>query len=247
MKVLAVIPSRYASIRLPGKPLIDIAGKPLLSWVIQACLKSKKVSNLIVATDDQRIYDLALSCEVKAKMTESDLPSGSDRVWAVAKDEDCDLVLNIQGDEPLLDPAHLDLLVNCFEKNSNIEMATLACEFNSEDEIRLNNTAKIIMNQSGEALYFSRQPIPYSRVDLSSAEGGFNCLKHIGIYAYKRDFLQKFCEAGSCELEKLEGLEQLRALYLGASIQVEKVNEGGWGVDTKDDLKKVESMLLSRN
>lgn len=244
MKVVAVIPARYGSTRFPGKPLALICDKPLLQWVIEGVQQSKAISKLIVATDDKRILDLAESLGVKAVMTASELPSGSDRVWAAVKSEDCDVVVNIQGDEPLITGDILDQLVDCFEQSSKLEMSTLAEEI-SPNEIDNSNIVKLITNKNNEAIYFSRFNMPYSRKEYTKGDNAN--LKHIGLYAYKKSFLKKFCEQSPVAIEESESLEQLRALYLGAKIKVIKVKHQFKGVDTLADAKDVEKIIRLRS
>lgn len=243
MKVIGVIPARYGSTRFPGKPLALIAGKPLLQWVIEASKTSKHIHELIVATDDERIMKLAKDCGVKAVMTDSDLPSGTDRIWAALKKEQFDIALNIQGDEPLITGDILDTLIESMINNPKSEMATLGHPFKSFKDVENPNVVKIILNQNNEAIYFSRFPIPYSREKEFSQ--GVN-LQHIGLYGYRKAFLQKFCETAAIPLELHEGLEQLRALHLGAKIQVTSVEYETRGVDTPEDVLIVESKLLAR-
>lgn len=244
-RILGVIPARFGSTRFPGKPLHPILGKPLLQWVIEGVRTSKTLTKLIVATDDQRILELAKRCGVEAQMTNSDLPTGSDRVWAVAQEEDCDVVVNIQGDEPLINGTVIDQLVAPFESRSDLEMSTLGRTLTEED-LMSPQTAKIVLSENGEALYFSRLPIPYTRQAFSPVrheEGGHFVLKHLGVYAYSKEFLKRYCERGPVLLEMAESLEQLRALYMGARIQVIHVNHESWGVDTPEDVLKVEDRL----
>ena len=243
MKAIGVIPARWGSTRFPGKPLVPIAGKPLLQWVIEGSRKSRKLSEIIVATDDARIADLAKACGVRAVMTDSELPTGTDRVWQAVREIDADVVVNIQGDEPLIDADLLDRLVAPFETDAGIEMATLGRTLDEEALISVN-TAKIAVNIRDEAIYFSRFPIPYSRVKEGASIDG--ALKHIGIYAYRRPFLERFCAQAPTLLETHEGLEQLRALYLGARIKVIRVENDSWGVDVPDDVEKIEKLLKTR-
>lgn len=247
MKAIGVIPARFGSTRFPGKPLKVIAGKPLLSWVIEAAKRSRLLNDVIVATDHEEIMALAQGHGVKVQMTDSELPSGTDRVWAVAERcPDADVVLNIQGDEPLLKPQLLDTLVSVFSGQPDVSMATLARTFLSQGDFESPNTAKVILNHRSEAIYFSRFPIPYSRASYGGEETASDTvLKHIGIYGFKRSFLREFCSQAVSDLEKAEGLEQLRALSMGAKIQVVKVDYESWGVDTPGDVEKVEARLKS--
>ncbi|MCB0393508.1 MAG: 3-deoxy-manno-octulosonate cytidylyltransferase [Bdellovibrionales bacterium] len=244
MKVLGVIPSRWGSERFPGKPLAMIAGKPLLQWVIEGSKKSQRLDQLIVATDNEKIRQLAESLSIEVAMTSSELPTGSDRVWAAAKDRDFTHIINIQGDEPLVDGETIDKLVTAFDSDPQLEMATLAKKMNPID-LQTDTTAKIVLNHEGNAIYFSRFPIPYSR-DQSASERGVS-LKHIGLYAYEKSFLKKYCSVGPTPLELSEGLEQLRALYLGAKIRVIQVEHESWGVDRPEDIERVENLLRGQN
>jgi 3-deoxy-manno-octulosonate cytidylyltransferase (CMP-KDO synthetase) len=240
MHAIGVIPARYGSSRFPGKPLVKILNKPLLQWVIEGAQKSRLLSEIWVATDHPAIFQLAEKCGAHALMTPSDLPTGTDRVFAVSRDNSAEVVVNIQGDEPLVNGIILDLLVEPLLSDAALPMTTLGRAIQPDDLISAN-TAKIVLNRRSEALYFSRFPIPHSRVD---AEGqGAVCLKHIGLYAFRKSFLAEFCAQPPTPLELAEGLEQLRALYMGARIKVIQVNHNSWGVDTPEDVAKVESLL----
>lgn len=237
-----MIPARFGSQRFPGKPLAKIAGKPLLQWVIEGAKTAKSISEIVVATDHQEIAALAKQCGVAAAMTASEIPSGSDRAWAAAQERVADVVVNIQGDEPLITGRLLDGLTEPFFSDKNLEMATLGRPLKTGD-LESQSTAKIVLNKKGEALYFSRLPIPYSRMSVDASLIGAVCLKHIGLYAFKKAFLQTFCENGPTALEQAESLEQLRALYLGARIRVVQVDHESWGVDTPEDIAKIEELL----
>jgi len=241
VRVIGVIPSRFGSSRFPGKALAPILGRPMLQWVIEGVQSSQRLDELIVATDHQDIYDLASRCGANAVMTDSELASGSDRVWAAVESKNCDVVVNIQGDEPLIQGWVIDRLVSPFQEDPSLEMATLAREFQNKDEVQSPHTAKIVLNEMGEAIYFSRLRIPHSKNDAKSQK--WVCYKHMGLYAYRKSFLQKFCEHGPVALEKAEGLEQLRALYLGGRIRVVQVKHESWGVDTPEDVEKIEQRI----
>ena len=243
MKAVGVIPARWGSTRFPGKPLVQVAGKPLLQWVIEGSRTSRHLSDVCVATDDERIRELGEKCGARVVMTDSDLPTGTDRVWAATKGLDADVVVNIQGDEPLIDGKLLDRLVEPFIADGALEMATLGRKLDAES-LESPNVAKIVLNHRDEALYFSRFAIPYSRVEAGAEIKG--ALKHIGLYAFRRSFLERFCSQAPTELEKHEGLEQLRALYLGARIKVVRVEHDSWGVDTPDDVQKIETIMRNR-
>lgn len=244
--VVGVIPVRYGATRFPGKPLAPILGKPMLQWVLEGVSQSQKLKQIIVATDHEDIAQLAKKLGYEYKMTDSQLPSGSDRVWQAVQDIDCDIVLNIQGDEPLIRGDVLDELINKIEATSDqhIKMWTLADEI-IEEALSSPQAVKIVLDRDNCALYFSRFAIPYSRQRWGGSTVG-SCLKHIGIYAYRKKFLKEFCQQEPISLEKAEGLEQLRALYLGARIQVVKVDYESWGVDVPEDVKKIESMLSKK-
>lgn len=247
MRVLAVIPSRYGSTRFPGKPLALVSGKPLLQHVVEGVSTAKRLSETLVATDDQRIGDLCKSIGVKAVMTDSALPTGTDRVWAATKALEAsgkkfDVIVNIQGDEPLLTGDVVDALVGAFDVSRNPPaMATLGRRLKAED-LANPSVAKVVLDRDGNALYFSRLGVPFTRLDF--AEGHDHLvLKHIGIYAFSRSFLETFCGTAPCPLEQAESLEQLRALWMGAKIKIIPTDHESWGVDTPSDVVLVESKL----
>lgn len=240
MKIVGVIPARFGATRFPGKPLKPILGKPLVQWVIEATKTSSALSEVILATDHEEIAKVGKACDVRVVMTDPKLPSGSDRVWQSVKDLPLDVAVNVQGDEPLITGQLLNQLVAPFAKDASLEMTTLGRAL-KEGDLESPNTAKIVLNHRNEALYFSRLPIPYSRVDAKQKTG--LCLKHIGLYAYRKEFLQAFCSQGPVPIELAEGLEQLRALFLGARIRVVEVEHESWGVDTPEDVAKVEKLL----
>jgi 3-deoxy-manno-octulosonate cytidylyltransferase (CMP-KDO synthetase) len=242
MKIVGVIPARYGSTRFPGKPLVNLKGRPLIQWTIEGAKQSKMLSDLYVATDDERIKAAAEISGAKVIMTPSELPTGSDRIHAAIQNVICDVVVNIQGDEPLITGELIDRLAQVFVEDSTIDMATLAHPI-SQGELQSPNAVKVVLNYKDEALYFSRYAIPYSRhsaLELGLFDG---CLKHVGMYAYSKTFLYKFCQSPPALIEKAESLEQLRALYLGAKIKVVKVNEASLGVDTPEDLARLEKLL----
>ena len=239
LKIIAVIPARFASTRFPGKPLELLKKKPIIQWVVEGAKKSKLVQKVYVATDDERIAKVCHEINVEVLMTRSDCPTGTDRIFEATKEIDFDVVLNIQGDEPLIDQSFIDPLALAFIENEKLEMATLA---HSLDPLDLNNknAVKVIINSFDEAIYFSRFAIPYSCSEEPSSSAS---LKHIGLYGYSRAFLQMFCTAPQALIEKYESLEQLRALYMGAKIKVLKVQKPTYGVDTPEDLQKLEALL----
>ena len=243
MRVIGVIPARWGSTRFPGKPLAMIGNKPLLQWVLEGVRSSKKIQEFWLATDHKEIAALGEKLGVKVVMTDSDLATGSDRVWAAIKSENVDVAVNVQGDEPLMTGEILDHLVTPFADDQGLEMATLAKKA-SEEDLQSQQTAKIVLNQRSEAIYFSRFPIPFSRD--KNTQGVNMGLKHIGVYAYRKSFLQKFCACPVNPLEVAEGLEQLRALYLGARIKVMTVDHDSWGVDTPEDVNKILTKLREK-
>ena len=241
MKVLCVIPARYASTRLPGKPLKDIAGKPMICRVYDRATQAQKVSDTIVATDDERIVTAVEANGGKAMMTKADHPTGTDRLAEVAEAfPDVDLIINVQGDEPLIEPGLIDELAAVFEMDSELKMATVKTEMTERAEIENPNNVKVVTDKNGYALYFSRSVMPYPRIE------GCPVYKHIGIYAYKRDFLLSYAKMESTPLEQSESLEQLRALENGYRIKVVETKAKFVGVDTAEDLAKVNEIYKSK-
>jgi 3-deoxy-manno-octulosonate cytidylyltransferase (CMP-KDO synthetase) len=246
MKFVGVIPARYGSTRFPAKPLALLQNKPLIQWVIEGARQSQLLSAVIVATDHEDIRQAAVAAGATVVMTDSDLPTGTDRIYAATKNIECDVIVNIQGDEPLITGLLIDKLAAEFQKNNTLEMATLAHPISIE-ELESVNAVKVVLDQNDCALYFSRYPIPYSRVTGRQAVNGLTaCLKHVGMYAYSKKFLQKFCESSPAEIEIAESLEQLRALHLGAKIKVLRVPTASPGVDTPQDLAKLEKIMREK-
>lgn len=240
MKVLCVIPARYASTRLPGKPLKDIAGKPMVCRVYERAVQARKVSDTIVATDDERILAAVEANGGKAMMTRADHPTGTDRLAEVAAAfPDVDLIVNVQGDEPLIEPSLIDELAAVFETDTDLQMATVKTLMTDKDEIANPNNVKVVTDKKGYALYFSRSVLPYPRNE------GCPVYKHIGIYAYKREFLLDYAKMESTPLEQSESLEQLRALENGFRIKVVETKAKFVGVDTAEDLEKVNEIYRS--
>lgn len=267
MDFVGVIPARLGSTRFPEKPLHKILGESMIARVVKGAKSSKRLGLILVATDDERIAKEARAAGARAVMTDPDLPSGSDRVWAAIEAEglsDAKVVLNIQGDEPLITGEPLDELADVFDQDASIQMATLGRRMDwttstGREELLSPLTAKIVMDQSHNALYFSRLPIPFSRIGFEQAPKALGqsgpmavdrvseaVLKHVGIYAYRPAFLKSFCAAPQAVLEVLEGLEQLRALAMGAKIRVVETEHESWGVDTPEDVEKIEKRLLSK-
>ncbi len=237
MNVLCVIPARYASTRLPGKPLKDIAGKPMVCRVYDRAAQAGKVSDTLVATDDVRILNAVQEHGGRAMMTRKDHPTGTDRLAEVASAHpEADLIVNVQGDEPLIDPSLIDRLVDVFEEEPDLPMATVMTKITDEEEQRNPNNVKVVTNKDGYALYFSRSLLPYPR------HAGCPVYKHIGIYAYRRDFLLRYAAMAPTPLETAESLEQLRALENGYRIKVVETEAQFVGVDTAEDLEKVNAI-----
>jgi 3-deoxy-manno-octulosonate cytidylyltransferase (CMP-KDO synthetase) len=246
MQVLGIIPARYASTRFPGKPLALIAGKPLIQWVVEACQQAKSLSEVIVATDDTRIWEVAQGL-CRAEMTVPDHPSGTDRIAEVAARCECDAVVNIQGDEPLIDPAVIDAVAGALKEEP---MSTAAAPIRSAEEYDNPNVVKVVVNAAARALYFSRRTVPYLREaasrSVSEQLAAFPFLKHLGIYGYRRDTLLKLIRLPVSPLENAEKLEQLRALENGIPIAVIRTDYDSVGVDIPADVKRVE-MILKTN
>ncbi|MHB8158732.1 MAG: 3-deoxy-manno-octulosonate cytidylyltransferase [Desulfocucumaceae bacterium] len=249
MKTIGIIPARYGSARFPGKPLADIRGRPMIWHVYQRCLKAKYLEQLLVATDDKRIYDCVTAFGGRAMMTSKKHRSGTDRIAeALRKLEGrgpkYGVIINIQGDEPLIDPKAIDLLAKTMSEDKGIEMATLAGSFTDRDDLSSPNTAKVVADGRGYALYFSRSVIPGSRTgDLRLS----NYRKHIGIYTYRRDTLFKLISWPQSALEKAEKLEQLRALEHGVKIKMIKTSYRPQAVDTKEDLARINKILIGQS
>ena len=234
MKVLCVIPARYASTRLPGKPLKDIAGKPMVVRVYERASQAGLVNETLVATDDERIKTAVEAAGGKAMLTRADHATGTDRLAEVAEAyPDVDLIVNVQGDEPLIDPGLIDELAGLFEGEPELAMATVKTEIEDEAEQKNPNNVKVVCDKAGYALYFSRSLMPYPR------NGGCPVYKHIGIYAYRRDFLLHYAKMEPTPLEQAESLEQLRALENGYRIKVVETKSKFVGVDTVEDLERV--------
>jgi 3-deoxy-manno-octulosonate cytidylyltransferase (CMP-KDO synthetase) len=236
MKTAIVIPARYASSRLPAKPLLRETGKYLIQHVYERACESR-ADAVIVATDDLRIFDAVESFGGNVVMTRADHPSGTDRVAEVAEKLDADIIVNVQGDEPMIEPATLDMLAGLLRNDPAAPMATLATPIRSVELWRDPNCVKAVCDKQGRALYFSRSPIPYVRDgEPNFATGRF--LQHLGLYAYRRDFLLKLATLPPEPLEETEKLEQLRVLALGHTIQVGIVASAHRGVDTPADYQK---------
>jgi 3-deoxy-manno-octulosonate cytidylyltransferase (CMP-KDO synthetase) len=243
VKIVGIIPARYASTRFPGKALALVAGKPLIQHVVEQCKKAKSLSEVIAATDDKRIADVARRF-CRAEMTRADHPTGTDRIAEVAARCKCDAVVNIQGDEPLIDPAVIDAVAGALAQSP---MSTAATRIKNPADYDNPNVNKVVVNTAGRALYFSRRTIPYLReaASRSVAEqlAAFPFLKHLGIYGYRRETLLRLVKFPVSPLEAAERLEQLRALENGIEIAVVKVDYYSVGVDVPEDVVRVEKLL----
>ncbi|MEI6508942.1 MAG: 3-deoxy-manno-octulosonate cytidylyltransferase [Bacteroidota bacterium] len=239
-KILGIIPARYGSTRFPGKPLIDIGGKSMIQRVYEQALKSKSLSKIIVATDDERIATHVKNFGGDVSMTSPDHQSGTDRCAEVLQNEKqhFDAVINIQGDEPFIDPQQIDLLAACFD-NEQVKIATLKMKLDREEDIRNPNIVKVVSDFNNNAIYFSRAALPYRRNP--SAE--INYYKHIGIYGYRTATLFEITKLPIGNLEKAESLEQLRWVENSIHIFVRETNLETLSIDTPDDLKHVEKYL----
>jgi 3-deoxy-manno-octulosonate cytidylyltransferase (CMP-KDO synthetase) len=244
-KAIAIIPARWASTRFPGKPLALIKKKPMIQWVVEQAQKASRISEVIVATDDSRIFDAVTGFGGKAVMTSQDHVTGSDRIAEVASGLKCDIVVNVQGDEPLIPPENIDQVIGCLDRNPALNVATLMMAVHELDEVTDSNVVKVVADQTGRALYFSRSAIPFHRDEwkngLPSKMNGV--FKHIGLYAYTRSFLLELSRMSPTPIEQLEKLEQLRILEHGYPIQVEITDKVSMGVDRIEDLEKVEKLL----
>ena len=238
-KTAIIIPARWASSRLPGKPLLDLGGKPLVRHVWERCKKVRGADEVIIATDDMRIAEAAFEFGADVALTSPRHPSGTDRIAEVAKNlSGFDIVLNVQGDEPFIEPTLIRKLINVLKKDKSLSMSTAACAL-AEEDLENPNCVKVVTGLNGDALYFSRCPIPRDRDgDARPAR-----LRHLGIYGYRRKFLLDYVKWKQTPLEKSEKLEQLRALEHGAKIRVIKTTAAGPGVDTADDAAKAEMLL----
>ncbi len=239
MKILCVIPARYASTRLPGKPLSMIAGKPMIQHVYERACQAELPDEVVVATDNELVEQAVLDFGGKAVMTSPDHPSGTDRLAEVAlMYPDVDVIVNVQGDEPMIPPEIIDCLAETFEDDAELNMATMKVVMDEED---YNNPAavKVVTDLNGYALYFSRSLMPYPR----NKPEGYKVFKHVGIYAYRRNFLLKYAALTPTPLERAESLEQLRALENGYKIKVLESDFQGIGVDTPEDLAAVNALF----
>lgn len=247
MKFLGIIPARFASSRFPGKPLVDIEGQTMIQRVYEQVKQSKKLSKVIVATDDQRIVEEVLSFGGNVVMTSQTHQSGTDRcAEVITNDNEYDVIINIQGDEPFINPEQIDLLAACFE-NPQTKIATLVKKIDSMDELFNLNIPKVVRNIHGEAIYFSRQTIPFLRgIEQGQWLKEQTFYKHIGIYAYQVDTLRALTQLPVSGLEEAEALEQLRWIENGYAIQTAVTTHETVAVDTKEDLDKILRLFFNK-
>ncbi len=238
MKVVAILPARYGSTRFPGKPLVDIAGKPMIQHVYERTVQTRSVDRVIVATDDARIRAAVEAFGGEVQMTREDHPSGTDRLAEVARRIEADLIVNVQGDEPLVDPIMIEAAVAPLLDDSAIQMGTLMTRIYDPAEYTNPNVVKVVVDQFGFALYFSRAAIPHGR-DLELDKVPDLVFKHIGLYVYRRDFLLQYPALPETPLEKLEKLEQLRAIEHGHRIRIVETDRQSIGVDVPSDIDRV--------
>lgn len=242
LKFLAVIPARYASTRFPGKPLADIAGKPMVQHVWERASGVRGLEKIVIATDDARIEAVAQGFGAAVMMTDAAHPSGTDRVWEVAKSlPEYDWILNLQGDEPYINPTHIEAVLAHASTAKAADIITLVTAIDSEAEFLNPNIVKAVLNKAtGRALYFSRSPIPYDRDSNNLAlSGASNAWRHIGLYLYTRKALETLTQLPPSPLERTERLEQLRALEAGLVIEAVVVDHAPIGIDTPEDLEKL--------
>lgn len=245
MKVLGIIPARYSSTRFPGKPLALLAGKPMVQWVYERAARAELLSEVIIATDDERIFEAVKKFGGRTVMTRANHPSGSDRIAEVAAKSDAEIIVNIQGDEPLIEPAAIDLGVKILIDNPAAQVGTLVRPIRGAADLRNPNVVKVALAQDNTALYFSRSAIPFCRGAQTNAEWlqQHTYFKHIGLYIFRREMLLQFVKWSPGVLEKIESLEQLRLLEHGVKIHVAVTEYEARSVDTPEDLKKLKNGL----
>ena len=253
MHVVAIIPARYASTRLNGKPLLNIAGKPMIQWVYERAKKAKLTNDVIAATDDKRVFDAVRYFGGTAVMTSPEHRTGTDRIAEAADGLNVDIIVNVQGDEPLIEPEMIDEAIRPLTNDSEIVVATLKTKIKDEKELNNPNVVKVVTDKNDFALYFSRLPVPYYRDEwkdlkhLTVHGSRFTVFKHIGLYVYRKDFLLKFAKMKPTPLEEAEKLEQLRVLENGYKIKVVETEHDSIGVDTEEDLEKVRKIVLKKH
>lgn len=244
MTAIGIIPARWASTRFPGKMLAPLAGKPLVQWVFERARSAERLDSVIVATDDERIRDVMRAAGGDAVLTRADHPSGTDRVAEAAAGQGADIVINIQGDEPMVDPGLLNELVDTLAGDATWDMVTACTPITDEAERESASVVKVVFDRAGRALYFSRSVIPHVREkEAGQAIRAPLHWRHIGIYGYQIGFLEQLVATPPCATEQAEKLEQLRALHLGCRMKVIQTIDEGIGVDTPEDLECAEALF----
>jgi 3-deoxy-manno-octulosonate cytidylyltransferase (CMP-KDO synthetase) len=243
--VIAVIPARYFSQRLPGKPLVDIAGKPMIQHVYERALAASLINEVLVATDDERILDAVAAFGGYAAMTPADIQSGTDRIAHIARSlQGADIIVNIQGDEPLISPDMIDEAIRPMIQDRSLTTTTLVRRIESEAELHNPNLPKVVIDNDGSCLYFSRSVVPFLRdADGENWIHKHNYYKHIGLYVFRRDFLLRYAQLPQTPLEKAEKLEQLRILEHGFQIKAVVTSHDSISVDTAEDLEQVRAKV----
>ncbi len=239
MKTIGVIPARYRSSRFPGKPLVPICGKPMIYWVYEQAKKVRELDEIYVATDDDRIREACNKYHMNVIMTADSHATGSDRVAEVASKVEGDLFVNIQGDEPVIHPEMIRQVISIFLEDDSVYFGSLKKEITDPEEIRATSTVKVVTDDRGDALYFSRSVIPSNIKDGTQAR----VFRHVGIYAYKKDFLLKFAAMEQTELELGEGIEPLRAMQKGCRIRLKETTHTSIGVDLPEHIERVERVI----
>lgn len=242
-KILGVIPARFASSRFPGKVLAPISSKPMLQHVYERACCARYLTSTIIATDDPRVFDAARSFGAQVRMTRADHVSGTDRVAEIASGDTAEIIVNIQGDEPLIDPDAIDAAILPLEHNADVVMSTLAKKIEDPRESDDPNVVKVVTDRFGDAIYFSRCPIPFVRDGSGGGTDARTHWKHIGLYVYRRNFLLDYSNLPVGPLEQAERLEQLRALENGYKIRVVETEYESLGVDTPSDLERVRQLM----
>ncbi|MEW5765843.1 MAG: 3-deoxy-manno-octulosonate cytidylyltransferase [Acidobacteriota bacterium] len=240
MRALAVVPARFASTRFPGKPLALVLGKPMIQWVVERASRIRGIEGVLVATDDERIVKVVLDFGGRAVLTSSACPSGTDRIWEAAREWDGDVLVNLQGDEPALEPRAVEALLELMASDPTLSMGTLAAPLDRPEDYQNPDVVKVVLGEGGRCLYFSRSPVPHLR---DAPISGARLHRHVGVYAYRRTFLEAFTRWPEGVLEGMERLEQLRALEKGVVIRAVVVRWPGCGVDRPEDVARAEAAL----
>ena len=243
-EVIVIIPARYSSQRLPGKPLVNIGGKPLIQRVFERALQIKNANEVIIVTDNHLVESAAKTFHANVMMSPSNISSGSERVGFVAKNLDAEIIVNLQGDEPFISTEAIDEAILVLKNDTLINISTLACPLKSEDEWQNPSVVKVLVNNEMNAIYFSRSQIPFFRNEKFHPLQ--QLLKHIGAYVFRKEFLMEFLEWEETPLEKIEKLEQLRILEKGYKVRVIKTDKNSLGIDTPEDVTYIEELIKNR-